>query len=94
MAEALDSTAHLIGRYTGTGSARDAAAARAGVEKALRKAPPTTTGRFFAWLTDGMDREGRRYLASTIPGPVVLVLSKVLGRRYHRTIAPVWRSPR
>jgi hemerythrin-like domain-containing protein len=64
------------------------------VEKALRKAPPTTTGRFFAWLTDGMDPESRSYLRSAIPAPVVFVLSKVLGRQYHRTVAPVWQSPR
>jgi hemerythrin-like domain-containing protein len=63
------------------------------VEKALRKGPPTTTGRFFAWLTDGMSPESRTYLRSAIPAPVVLVLSKVLGRRYHRTVAPVWQSP-
>ena len=63
-------------------------------QKALRKASPTTTGRFFAWLTDGMDPESRSYLKSTIPAPVVFVLSKVLGRQYHRAVAPVWQSPR
>ena len=62
------------------------------VEKALRKAAPTTTGRFFAWVTDGMDPESRAYVRSTIPGPIVTVFSKVLGRRYHREVAPVWRS--
>jgi hemerythrin-like domain-containing protein len=61
-------------------------------EKALRTSPPTTVGRFFAWLTDGMDTESRTYLRSTIPGPVVAVFSRVLGRRYHREIAPVWRT--
>jgi hemerythrin-like domain-containing protein len=63
-------------------------------ERALRKAPPTTTGRFFAWITDGMEPESRSYLRSTIPAPVVFVLSKVLGRQYHRTVAPVWQPPR
>ena len=125
MSEALDSTATVMQRYAATGSATDAAAARASVEqtrtvvqrhlaheegeleplvaphlesaewkqveKALRKAPPTTTGRFFAWLTDGMDPESRAYLRSTIPGPVVSVFSRVFGRRYHREVAPVWR---
>ncbi len=62
------------------------------VEKALRKAAPTTTGRFFAWVTDGMDPESRAYVRSTIPGPIVTVFSKVFGRRYHREVAPVWRS--
>lgn len=126
MSNALDSTARLMQRYAGTGSAADAAAARASVEqtrtvverhltheeaeleplmrphlasaewkqteKALRKAPPSTTGRFFAWVTDGMDPESQAYLRSTIPGPVIAVFSKVFGRRYHREVAHVWRS--
>lgn len=61
------------------------------VEKGFRKAPPTTIGRFFAWLTDGMDPESQSYLRSTIPRPVILGFSNVFGRQYHRTIAPVWR---
>ena len=61
-------------------------------EKALRKAPPTTTGQFFAWLTDGLDPESERYVRSTVPAPVIAVFSKLFGRRYHREIAPVWRS--
>jgi hemerythrin-like domain-containing protein len=63
-------------------------------ERGLRKAPPTTTGRFFAWITDGMEPESRSYLRSAIPAPVVFVFSKVLGRQYHRTVAPVWQSAR
>jgi hemerythrin-like domain-containing protein len=62
------------------------------VEKQLRQVPPTTAGRFFAWLTDGMDPAERRYLRTVVPAPVVLVLSRVLGRRYHREVAPVWRT--
>ncbi len=62
------------------------------VEKTLRKSPPTTTGRFIAWLTDGMDPENQSYLRSTIPRPVIAVLSRVFGRQYHREVAPVWRS--
>ena len=61
-------------------------------EKALRKQPPVAAGRFFAWLTDGMDPESQAALRSTVPPPVVAVLSKVLGRQYHREIAPVWRA--
>ena len=60
-------------------------------EKELRKGPIRDTGVFFAWLTDGMDPISRDYLKSTVPGPVVKVLSKVFGRSYHRDIAPVWR---
>jgi hypothetical protein len=61
------------------------------VEKALRSLPPGDAGRFFAWLTDGMEPQHRAYLRSTVPAPVVAVLSRVLGRRYHREVAPVWR---
>jgi len=61
------------------------------VEKKLRSQPPGVAGRLFAWLTDGMTHEGRAYLKKTVPTPVVTVLAKVLGRRYNREIAPVWR---
>ena len=62
------------------------------VEKKLRSQPPGVAGRFFAWLTDGMTDEGRAYLKKTVPTPVVTVLAKVLGRKYNREIAPVWRA--
>lgn len=61
------------------------------VEKQLRKQPPTKAGWFFAWVEDGASDEVRAYLSSTVPGPVRLVFGRVLGRGYHRTIAPVWR---
>ncbi len=60
-------------------------------EKALRKGSLSQTGRFFAWLTDGMDPATSSYLRSTIPGPVITIFSRLLGRGYHREIAPVWR---
>lgn len=62
------------------------------VEKNLRKASPSVAGDFFAWLQDGMDPEGRTFLRATVPRPVTFVLGRVFGRRYHREIAPVWRS--
>jgi hypothetical protein len=62
------------------------------VEAKLRKQPPKVAGQFFAWLTDGMTDEGRAYLKSTVPTPVVAILSRVLGRRYHKEVAPVWRA--
>ena len=30
-------------------------------------------------------------LKSYVPTPVVLLLSKVFGRRYHREVAPAWK---
>ena len=37
-----------------------------------------------------MTDEVRAFLGTTVPGPVRTILSKVLGRGYHREIAPVW----
>ena len=61
------------------------------VEKKLRKQPLPATGRFFAWLTDGMSQEHRTFFRQTVPPPVVAVLSRIFGRRYHREVAPTWR---
>lgn len=62
------------------------------VEKKLSRQPPFVAGAFFAWVTDGMNEEGRTYLRATVPPPVTFVLARVFGRRYRRTIAPVWRA--
>jgi hypothetical protein len=61
------------------------------VERKLRKEPPKVAGQFFAWLTDGMTEEGRSYLKKTVPTPVVVVLSRVFGRRYRKEVAAVWQ---
>lgn len=61
------------------------------VEKEFRKAPPAFIGRMMAWVQDGADPEVRDALRSQIPRPVLFVFSRVLGRRYHREVAPVWR---
>lgn len=61
------------------------------VEKKLSRQPPVVAGMFFAWVTDGMGAAERAYLRSEVPAPVVAVLSRVFGRRYHREVAPVWR---
>ena len=61
------------------------------VEKQLRPRSPAVTGRFLAWIQDGMTDEGRAYLRSTIPPPVTAVLGRVAGRAYHRDIAPAWQ---
>lgn len=62
------------------------------VEKQLRAGSPVRAGWFFAWLLDGADPVHETYLRSMIPAPVVLILSRLLGRGYHRSIAPVWRG--
>ena len=126
MSAALADTGTAMHAYAATGSAADAATARASVlstqevverhltheeqelepqlrphldspgwksvEKKLRAVSPRVAGSFFAWLTDGMSDPDRAYLRSTVPPPVVTVLSTVLGRSYTKQIAPVWRN--
>lgn len=62
------------------------------VEKQLRAGSPVRAGWFFAWVLDGADPADAAYVRSVVPAPVVVVLSKVLGRGYTRTVAPVWRA--
>jgi hemerythrin-like domain-containing protein len=61
------------------------------VEKRLRPRSLTATGRFLAWIQDGMTDEDRAYVRSRIPAPVLAVLGRVAGRGYDRDIAPTWR---
>ncbi len=63
------------------------------VEKQLRGGSPKAGGEMFAWLLDGSDREADSFVRSMMPRPVLLLLSRVLGAGYHRSIAPVWRVP-
>jgi hypothetical protein len=62
------------------------------VEKRLRPDSLPATGRFLAWIQDGMTDESRAYVRSRISSPVLAVLGGVAGRAYHRDIAPIWRS--
>ncbi|NYJ08818.1 hemerythrin domain-containing protein [Petropleomorpha daqingensis] len=57
----------------------------------LRHRSPGDAGSFFAWLTDGISDEDRAALKATVPAPLTFVLSRALGRRYTKEIAPVWR---
>ncbi|WP_370039007.1 hemerythrin domain-containing protein [Nocardioides sp.] len=62
----------------------------AAVEKKLRGGSVVEAGRFFAWLTDDMSAEEKAFLGTLVPPPVTGLLSRLLGRRYSREIAPVW----
>jgi hemerythrin-like domain-containing protein len=62
------------------------------VEKQLRPTSLVVSGRFLAWLQDGMTNENRAYLRSTIPVPVTVLVSRIAGRSYHRDIAPTWQN--
>jgi hypothetical protein len=52
---------------------------------------PVEAGGYLAWLSDGADPAAQGFLVKQIPGPMLFVLSRVLGRSYSRKIAPVWR---
>lgn len=58
-----------------------------------RSQPIGAAGVYMAWLQDGATPEESAALRSSIPGPVLTILSKLFGRRYHREVAPVWSSP-
>ena len=62
------------------------------VEKRLRPASLADSGRWMAWVQDGMPEEERAYFRSTIPAPVTFLLSRVAGRSYYREVAPAWRD--
>jgi len=56
----------------------------------IRKVPPRQAGWFFAWIEDGAPEDARAFVATEVPAPVRLLLGRIFGRGYHRTIAPVW----
>ena len=59
---------------------------------AVRKAHKGNSGTFFAWLHDGAGDAERRFLRQDIPPPVMFMIVKLGGRKYTKTIAPVWAS--
>lgn len=58
--------------------------------KKFAKVSPARGGRFFAWLLDGATPDEAAALRSTVPGPVLKVLTAVFGRGYRKNVAPVW----
>lgn len=62
------------------------------VEKRLRPPSLAESGRFMAWVQDGMADAERAYLRATIPVPVTFLLSRLAGRSYHRHVAPTWQA--
>ncbi len=62
------------------------------VEKKLRGGSPVAGGWMFAWLLDGATPEVDGYVRGAVPGPVLFLLTRVFGRGYQRSIAPVWRT--
>ena len=61
------------------------------LSKKLRPASIVDAANALAWMEDGAGERERSSLRSTIPGPVVTLLTVLLARRYRREVAPVWR---
>jgi hypothetical protein len=56
-----------------------------------REFKPPEAGVFFAWVQDGATSDENDALRRTVPGPVIMIMGRVFGGKYRRTIAPVWR---
>ena len=61
------------------------------LSKKLRPASMVDAANALAWMDDGAGERERSSLRSTIPAPVVAVLTRLVARRYRREVAPVWR---
>ena len=48
-------------------------------------------GCFFAWVLNGATPEEKAALQADVPAPVIALLPRLFGRRYAKTVAPVWR---
>jgi Hemerythrin HHE cation binding domain len=59
-------------------------------QKRARRAHRGNQGTLFAWLLDGADDDVERGLRREVPRPVLFVISRVGGRGYRRTVAPIW----
>ena len=55
------------------------------------KRKPTEAGNFFAWLLNGATPEEKAALRVDVPPPVIAILPRLFGRRYRRTVAPIWQ---
>jgi hemerythrin-like domain-containing protein len=55
-----------------------------------RRSGPVKAGTFFAWMQDGATPEEISALRANVPGPVLVLLGALFGRRYRKEVAPVW----
>jgi hypothetical protein len=56
----------------------------------VKKAHVKSMGNFVEWLQDGASANDKAALRRELPVPVIAVFGALAGRRYRRTIAPVW----
>jgi hemerythrin-like domain-containing protein len=59
-----------------------------------RRSSPAKAGTFFAWMQDGATQEEMSALRANVPGPVLMLLSGLFGRRYRKEVSTVWRPLR
>jgi hypothetical protein len=55
------------------------------------KRNPKDAGNFFAWLQNGATANEQAALRAEVPPPVIAIFTRLLGRQYRRTVAPVWK---
>ena len=58
--------------------------------KKFARVSPARGGRFFEWLLDGASADQRAAVSSSVPGPVLRVMTGIFGRGYRKNVAPVW----
>ncbi|WP_081682637.1 hemerythrin domain-containing protein [Marmoricola sp. URHB0036] len=60
--------------------------------KKFARTGPAKAGVFFTWILDGATAEEKQALTSSVPGPVLKILTTLFGRSYRKDVAPVWSS--
>jgi Hemerythrin HHE cation binding domain len=73
-------------------SVSDTAPMKKAQEQVRKTQRPAQLGGYLAWLQDEADADALAYLNATIPRPALVVVSRLLGRRYRREIASVWAA--
>jgi hemerythrin-like domain-containing protein len=73
-------------------SVGDTAPMKKAQEQVRKSQSPVQLGGYLAWLQDEADPDARAYLNTAIPRPALVIVSRLLGRRYRREIASVWGS--
>jgi hypothetical protein len=68
---------------------KESAPMKAALRK-VKKAHLAGMGNFVEWLQDGASANDKAALRREMPAPVLAVFGAIAGRRYRRTIAPVW----
>jgi hypothetical protein len=71
-------------------SVSDSAPMKTAQQQVRKTQSPTQAGGYLTWLQDGADPEALAYLNKAIPRPILVIFTRLLGRRYRREIASVW----